>query len=128
MAAIADLDLDICVPLSCQPAPSLLSQLFNEFDAEHALRKLRQDRRLVAQLGADLQHGVTGTHVEKVGHHGDNERLRDRLAESDWQGRVGVGVRTKLDGTNSWRGTLAMTSSTLRLNAALPRSAHSKIA
>jgi hypothetical protein len=67
--------------LSCQPAPSLLSQLFNQFDAEHALRKLRQDRRLAAQPSADLQHGVTGTHVQKAGHHGNNERLRDRLAE-----------------------------------------------
>jgi hypothetical protein len=90
-------ELHVAMLLLCQPPSSLLGELRDQFDAEDALRELRQDRRLVAQPGTDFQHAVARTDVEQVGHDGDDERLRDRLAESDGQGRVGVGVRPKFD-------------------------------
>lgn len=41
-----------------QPMPRLHRQLLDELHAVDAVCQLRQDRRLVAHAGADLEHGV----------------------------------------------------------------------
>jgi hypothetical protein len=53
--------------------------------------QLGQDRRLVARTGAELQHHITRLDLEKVGHEGDDQRLRDRLAVADGHRPVGIG-------------------------------------
>ena len=79
--------------LPSQTVSRLRSELFDELDAVDMLCQQSQDRRLIAQPGPDLQHRIRGPHIEQVGHDGNDEGLRDRLAEADRHRRVGVGVR-----------------------------------
>jgi hypothetical protein len=79
-----------------EPANGLFGELLDQLHAVDALRELRQDCGLVAHAGADLEHRVGGLQIEQIGHHCDDERLRDRLAEADRQRRVFVGVALHL--------------------------------
>ena len=54
--------------------------------------QLRQDRRLIARPGADLQHGIAGLGGQSLGHQPDNRGLRDGLAAGDGQRHVLIGA------------------------------------
>src|SRR5262245_30592577 len=81
--AVAYPELDIGAALPLQSLLRLLGELFDHLDAVDLGGQLREHRGVIAQAGADLEHGVTGADVEQVGHQRDNERLRDRLVEAD---------------------------------------------
>ena len=81
----------LAIPEPRQARLGLERQLLDHLDAPHPARQPRQDRRLVAEAGADLEHAVGGQRGQEVGHHRHDERLRDRLVEADRQGRVVVG-------------------------------------
>ena len=89
--AVADADVDVGAPEPRQTPLSLKRQLLDHFDAPYPTRQPRQDRSLVAEAGADLEHAVCRLRGEEVGHHRHDERLRDRLVEADRQRRVVVG-------------------------------------
>src|SRR5262245_42098248 len=97
MIAVRDSDLNVAAALPTQSLLCLSGELFDDFDAVHLPRQLREDRRLVAQPGADLEHGIVFAEVQQIGHQRDNERLRDRLLEPDRKRNVGVGIRLKFD-------------------------------
>ena len=46
---------------------------------------LRQQRRVVARAGADVEDALVAVQLEQLAHAGDDERLRDRLAGADRQ-------------------------------------------
>ena len=69
-----------------------LQQLGMALDRVHPARDTRQDRRLVAGTGADLQHLGTVGQFEGLGHEGHHERLADGLAGSDRQRPVLPGL------------------------------------
>src|SRR5262249_34373917 len=58
--AVGDLELDIGAALLAQALLRLSGELFDDFDAVHFARQLREDCGLVAQPGADLEHRVLG--------------------------------------------------------------------
>ena len=55
--------------------------------------ELAEEGRLIAETGADLEHHVVRPRLQQIEHHGDHERLRDRLVEADRQRGVLVGVQ-----------------------------------
>ena len=72
-------------------------------------RQLRQDSRLVAGAGPDLQHLLVALETKQLRHRRHHQRLRDRLPVSD---READGPRRRdgavFRGTNSSRGTRAI--------------------
>ena len=52
----------------------------------------RQDRRLVAGAGADLEHAVAVAEIERRRHHADDHRRADGLPAVDRQRPLGVGL------------------------------------
>ena len=63
----------------------------------------RQDRRLVAGPGAELEDAVARLRREQLGHARDDPRLADRLAGVDRQGLVGVGAALPVAGRRTAR-------------------------
>src|SRR5262249_25019121 len=55
--AVGDLELDVGAALLTQSLLCLLGELFDDFDAVNFACQLREDRGLVAQSSADLEHG-----------------------------------------------------------------------
>ena len=94
--AVADAHLDIAAALSGQTLPGVNGQIFDQFDAVHMARQRCQDRRLITQPGADFEHVVGRLQLEQIGHQGNDERLRDRLAAAAGQGHVVVGKGLQL--------------------------------
>ena len=97
VVAVGDLELDVGAALLAQSLLCLAGELFDDFDAVHLARQLRQDRGLVAQSGADLEHGLLGADIQQIRHQRDDERLRDRLLETYGKRNVGVGVGLQFD-------------------------------
>ena len=95
--AIADAQLDVVATGGAQPAFPLLGQLLDDFDRENLLRQLREDRRLIAKPGADLEDLVVLLDREQVCHKRDDEWLRDRFAIADRQRQILVGPFLQLD-------------------------------
>ena len=94
--AVADANRDVAV---AEPAQALLGfggELLDDLDGPDLPRELGENRRLVAQPGADLERRLAGLRVQKVGHERDDERLRDGLPETDRQRHVLVGERPQL--------------------------------
>jgi hypothetical protein len=73
--AVSQAKLDVAAALARQPLLGLLGELFDDLDAVDLAHQRREDRRLIAQAGADLQDPVAGLQVEKIGHQGDDEGL-----------------------------------------------------
>src|SRR5205085_4116704 len=57
-----------------------------------AAAELRQHRRVVAGTGADLEHLVAGADLECLGHARDDEGLAHRLAVTDRQRDILIGL------------------------------------
>ena len=95
--AVGDLELDIGAALLAESLLCLAGKLFDDLDAVHHARQLREDCGLVAEAGADLQHSVLGADIEQIRHQRDDKRLRDRLLETDGKRNVGIGVWLEFD-------------------------------
>jgi hypothetical protein len=54
-------------------------QLRVALDGPHVLGQQRQERRVIARSGSDIEHAVGGPQREDLEHARDHERLRDRL-------------------------------------------------
>ena len=85
--AVAHADLDVDVAQAPEALAGLERELLDDVDAVDLLDELGENRRLVADPGADFEHRVPGLRLEQNGHERDDERLRDRLA-TDRQGRL----------------------------------------
>jgi hypothetical protein len=97
MIAIGNPQLNVGAALLTQSPLRLPPKLLDDLDAVHFVGQLRQDCGLIAEAGADFEHIVLGAEIKQIRHQADNERLRDRLVESDRQWNVGVSVRVELD-------------------------------
>jgi len=64
------------------------AKLLDDLDAVDLLHQFRENRRLVADPGADLEHGVSGLRLEQVGHERDDERLGHGLAVATGSGEL----------------------------------------
>lgn len=62
------------------------------FDGEHPPAQPRENRRLIPRSRADLENGMAIGHIQLVGHHADDERLRYGLAAIDGKRQVGIGL------------------------------------
>ena len=69
--AIADAQLHVVAARGAQPEFRLPGQLLDDFDRENLLSQLREDRRLIAKPGADLEDLVLLLDREQVGHKRD---------------------------------------------------------
>src|SRR5439155_9564835 len=58
--------------------------------ADHVARELREHRGLIARSRTDFEDVVVGAWIEKLGHAGHHEWLRDGLSLGDGQGMVAV--------------------------------------
>ena len=113
--AVADDHLDIVKAERLQPRPRRLGKRAIALDADHLAGEPRQDRRLVARAGADLEHAMLRLHVELLGHVGDDVGLADGLAAGDRQRAIRIGGRRMLGGTKYSRGTSSIARSTAAL-------------
>jgi hypothetical protein len=66
-------------------------EILVSLDGVDLAREVGEDGRGIARAGADLQHAIAGTELERRGHQGDDVWLRDRLPLLDRQWAVDVG-------------------------------------
>src|SRR5207244_8628207 len=64
--AIGDPELDIGVALPVDAFLRLSRKLFNDFDAVHFPGQFGEDRSLIAQAGADLEHRRSEEHTSEL--------------------------------------------------------------
>src|SRR5216684_1606969 len=84
--AVADAKLDILVAQLGEDllrAPGELRHDLDGADGAAERKQLAEDRRLVAAAGAHFQHALFPLELQRLGHGGDDERLRDGLALPD---------------------------------------------
>ena len=66
-------------------ARGAFAEVVDDFDRVHIAHQRAEHGRLVAAAGADLQHAVARLRIDRLGHRGDDERRRNRLAAADRQ-------------------------------------------
>ena len=74
------------------------AQHIDDLNGDDIAREPGDDGRLVTRSGADLKHAVGGFQRERLGHHPDDQRLRDGLPVADRECPIGVGVAADLLG------------------------------
>src|SRR3569832_2696792 len=79
---------NIAVTQSREPRCRFGRQSGNDLDAVHLSNQPRQHRSLIAATGADLQYDIARLGLQQIGHEGDDEGLRNRLAVADRLRRV----------------------------------------
>ena len=72
-------------------------EFFDDLDAPNLPGEFGKDCGLVAQAGANLEHGLMLSGSEEIGHQSDDEGLRDSFVEANRQRHVTVGMRRNLD-------------------------------
>ena len=73
--AVASDHLDVRDPFPAQIEPRRLGELGYALDGEDAAGELCEQRRLVAEPGADLEDGVVFSQVQGLDHESDERRL-----------------------------------------------------
>ena len=92
VVAVGHAGFDPFVTEAPQAIARRLAELRNDLHREHLCTHLCEHRSLISRARADLEHALAGLHFKQVGHHGDHEGLRDRLAVADRQWPVIVGA------------------------------------
>ena len=93
LVAVADLRVDVLVLQPLERQLGVLAERLDDLDRVDVFDERAEDRRLVAAAGADLEHLVGRLRVELLGHVGDDQGRRDRLALADRQRHVVIGQR-----------------------------------
>ncbi len=84
--------VDVVQPEGMKPAPGDAQQLLDALHREDLRHEVRQHRGLVAGARPDLEHLPEVAAIEqRLGHAGDDPRLRYGLPAADGQGRILVG-------------------------------------
>ncbi len=94
-SAVTHADIDASVPGALERPPCFVRELGDALDRHDVVRELREECRLVAGAGADLERAAP-LQPERLEHRRDHERLRDRLSRSDRQRTIGVGVTAEI--------------------------------
>jgi hypothetical protein len=95
-AAVADNDSRVLGAVTLEGRACGERDALPALDAPDLAGEARQDRRLPAEAGADLEHPVGRRQLERGDHLSDERRLCRHLSVRDRQRRVVIGVRREL--------------------------------
>ena len=121
--AVADTDGDIGITETRQRLGRPGAELGQDLDGIDLAGEHRQHGGLVAGARADLQHAVARLHLEQVRHQRDDERLGDRLPETDVERAVGVGQVRRRRGNERVAGHLTQRPQHPRIERRIVRAA-----
>ncbi len=82
--------------LIAEPLARLFEEFANTFHGVDLFHQRRENRRLIAATGADLEHLLAReSGQQRFCHASDDKRLADRLPEADWQRRILVSTTSQ---------------------------------
>ncbi len=84
-------DFNIAISQAFQYLSGFLRQLGQALHANHITGQFGENRRLVAAARSDFQHLFRAGQLQRLGHQGDNEGLRNGLVQPDGQRDIFVG-------------------------------------